>query len=132
VLKRISEEASWSTLKKTLVEGEISTVKFGAAKQNSNQHWLAGVPLFFLKKHVVRACLGSFTGSFTQLQIKKIAPLQIFSAKHTQLQQLHRGSAKTKVEQTPNSMVFMECLKRYSTKSKFPGVRRNYPPLPLV
>jgi hypothetical protein len=50
VLKRISEEASWSTLKKTLVEGEISTVKFGAAKQNSNQHLLAGVPLFFLKK----------------------------------------------------------------------------------
>jgi hypothetical protein len=29
-------------------------------------------------------------------------------------------------------MVFMECLKRYSTKSKFPGVGRNYPPLPLI
>jgi hypothetical protein len=32
----------------------------------------------------------------------------------------------------PNSMVLIECLKRYSTKSKFPGVGRNYPPLALV
>jgi hypothetical protein len=29
-------------------------------------------------------------------------------------------------------MVFMECLKRYSTRSKFPGVGRNYPPLPPI
>jgi hypothetical protein len=29
-------------------------------------------------------------------------------------------------------MVLIECLKRYSTKSKFPGVGRNYPPLALV
>jgi hypothetical protein len=27
--------------------------------------------------------------------------------------------SRKKVEQTPNSMVFMECLKRYSTKSNF-------------
>jgi hypothetical protein len=60
--------------------------------------------------------------SSTRLQIKK-AQLQIFSAKHNQLQQLHRGYAlEKKVEQTPNSMVFKECLKRYSTKSKFPRV----------
>jgi hypothetical protein len=39
--------------------------------------------------------------------------------------------SRKKVDQTPNSMVFMEYLKRYSTKSKFPGVRQNYPPLPL-
>jgi hypothetical protein len=32
----------------------------------------------------------------------------------------------------PNSMVFVEYLRRYSTKSKFRGVRVNYPPLPLV
>jgi hypothetical protein len=32
----------------------------------------------------------------------------------------------------PNSMIFMDCLRRYSTKSKFRGVEVNYPPLPLV
>jgi hypothetical protein len=54
------------------------------------------------------------------------------SAKHNQLQQLHRGSAPKKGGACPNSMVFMKYLRRYSTKSKFRGVGVNYPPLPLV
>jgi hypothetical protein len=33
---------------------------------------------------------------------------------------------------SPNSMVFMEYLKRYSTKSKFLAVGENYPPMPLL
>jgi hypothetical protein len=33
---------------------------------------------------------------------------------------------------SPNSMFFVEYLRRYSTKSKFRGVGVNYPPLPLV
>jgi hypothetical protein len=32
----------------------------------------------------------------------------------------------------PRSTDFVEYLKRYSTKSKFHGVRVNYPPLPPV
>jgi hypothetical protein len=32
----------------------------------------------------------------------------------------------------PNSMVFVEYLRRYSTKSKFHGVDENYPPLPPI
>jgi hypothetical protein len=61
-----------------------------------------------------------------QLQIKKNNSLQIFAAKHTQLQQLHHESAPKNGGAGPNSMVIKEYLKRYlkrySTKSKFPGV----------
>jgi hypothetical protein len=65
-------------------------------------------------------------------RFKKSTPLQKMSAKHNQLQQLHRGSAQKNGGAGPNSMVFMEYLRRYLTKSKFCGVGVNYPPLPLV
>jgi hypothetical protein len=33
---------------------------------------------------------------------------------------------------SPNSMIFVKYLRRYSTKSKFHGVDENYPPLLLI
>jgi hypothetical protein len=42
---------------------------------------------------------------------KKPTPLQNFSAKNNQLQQLHCGSAPKKGGAAPNSMVFVEYLR---------------------
>jgi hypothetical protein len=64
----------------------------------------------------VRACLGEFHA----------APDQKNSSTPNFLRQTHPTSAappwicsRKKVEQTPNSMVFMECLKRYPPNPNF-------------
>jgi hypothetical protein len=64
--------------------------------------------------------------SKNQLRSKKSQPNTTNSNSSTvDLLQKNGGAA-------PDSMVFMEYLRRYSTKSKFRGVGVNYPPLPLV
>jgi hypothetical protein len=66
-----------------------------------------------------RACLGELHAApdpKNQLH-SKFSPPNTPNSSSSTVDLLHK-----KVEQTPNSMAFMECLKRYSTKSKFPEV----------
>jgi hypothetical protein len=67
-----------------------------------------------------------------QLQIQQTNFAPNFSAKHTQLQQLHRGSAPKKGGVGPNSMVLMECLRGYSTNSKSLWSWKKLPTTPQV
>jgi hypothetical protein len=59
---------------------------------HNNWLWLAEAKFRIYFKGL-RVCLGELHAASDP---KKIAQLQIFSAKHTQLQQLHRGSAPEK------------------------------------
>jgi hypothetical protein len=52
--------------------------------------------------------LGVFGRAPRSFRSRKPTPLQNLSAKHNQLQQLHRGSAPKNGGAGPNSMVFME------------------------
>jgi hypothetical protein len=70
-------------------------------------------------------------GVFAQLQIKNSSTPNFLSQTHPTPAAPPWICSRKKVKHTP-SMGFIEYLKRYSTKSKFPGVVRNYPPLSMI